>query len=125
MPIIQNFAMPAGNAVDLNFDVDPDEGVSMVGSNVFWSAFKQSFGVPQRSDLVIKKTSDFGIQVTDSALAKFTVSLEEADTVDLDPGNYYHEAVIVDTEGDQVTVTTGIMTITQTVINDFTLGSIP
>lgn len=116
MPTTQNFSIPANDDVDLNFDIDPDDGASLVGAVIYWRAYEQVAGLPVAgSDPVIEKVLDDGIQVTDPDLGKFTVSVNAADTVNL-LRNYYHEARVYDVDGNWVTVTTGIMTITGTEI---------
>lgn len=114
MPIVQNFSIPAGDDTNLNFDVDPDDGVSLVGSTIYWRVFEQVFGLPVAgSEPVIEKYTDNGLQVTDPDEQTFTVELDREDTIGL-LRNYYHEATIKDVDGNYVTVTTGIMTVTGT-----------
>lgn len=114
MPIVQNFSIPAGDSTDINFDVDPDDGISLVGSTIYWRVFEQMNGIPTAGvDPIIEKYTDNGLQVTDPDLQTFTVELERADTIDL-LRNYYHEATIEDVDGNFTTVTLGIMTVTGT-----------
>lgn len=114
MPIIQNFSIPAGNDADLNFDVGPDDGISLVGSQIYWRVYEQMNGLPvPGTDPIIEKTTDNGLQVTDPDAQLFTVRINKADTIDR-LRNYYHEANIVDVDGNDVTVTMGIMTVTGT-----------
>lgn len=114
MPIIQNFSIPAGDSADINFDVDPDDGASLVGSIIYWRVFEQSHGVPVAGeDPLIEKYTDNGLQITDPDLGKFTVEIEPDDTIEL-LRNYYHEARIKDVDDNWVTVTVGIMTVTPT-----------
>lgn len=116
MPLIQNFSIPAGDSADLNFDIDPDDGASLVGSTIYWRVFEQENGLPVAgADPLIEKYTDNGLQVTDPDLGTFTVSIDPDDTIDL-LRNYYHEARVKDEEGDWVTVTIGIMTVTGTEI---------
>lgn len=112
--MIQNFSVPAGDSVDINFDIDPDDGVSLVGATIYWRAYEQQFGQPLPGvDPVIEKYTDHGLQVTDPEAQKFTVELDRTDTIDL-LRNYYHEATIRDPNDNWVTVTLGIMTVTGT-----------
>lgn len=116
MPIIQNFSIPAGDDVDVNFDVDPDDGASLVGATIYWRVYEQEFGQPiAGADAVLEKVLDDGIQVTDPDAGQFVVEIAADDTVDM-LRNYYHEARIKDVDGNWVTVTTGIMTVTGTEI---------
>lgn len=118
MPTIQNFSIPANDDVDINFDVDPDDGASLVGSTIYWRAYEQEFGLPVSGvDPVLTKVLDDGIQITDPDAGQFVVTILADDTVDL-LRNYYHEARIKDTDGNWVTVTTGIMTVTGTEVRD-------
>ena len=113
-PKIQNFSVPAGDGVDLNWDVDPDAGVSLIGADIIWRAYEQEFGLPVAgSDPVISKRLDDGIQIDDPTALTFTVTIDRADTVGL-LRNYYHEATVISEEGIWVTVTVGAMTVTQT-----------
>lgn len=112
MPVIQNFSVPANNDTDVNFDVGPDDGASLIGTTIYWNVYEQVNGNPT-GDAIISKQTDDGLQITDPELGQFTVELEAADTEDR-LRNYYHEATIVDGDGAIVTVTQGIMTVTST-----------
>lgn len=112
MPALQNFSVVANNDTDVNFDVGPDDGGSLIGTTIYWRAYEQENGSPvPGADPVISKTLDDGLQITDPDLGKFVVELDATDTVEL-LRNYYHEATIVDGDGATVTVTFGIMTVT-------------
>jgi hypothetical protein len=113
MPVIQNFSVPAGDSVDVNFDVDPDSG-SLIGSTIYWRVYEQENGLPvPGSDPIIEKVLDDGLQITDPDLLQFVVELYRDDTIDR-LRNYYHEATIKDADDNWVTVTLGIMTVTGT-----------
>jgi len=112
MPIIQNFSVAANNDTDVNFDVGPDEGQSLIGTTIYWRAYEQEFGSPIGA-AIIQKQTDSGLQVVDPDFGKFVVELNRDDTVGL-LRNYFHEATIVDQNGNKVTVTQGIMTVTDT-----------
>lgn len=118
-PLIQNFSVDAGDDTDINVDVDPDVGVTLLGSTVYWTVFAQKFSIPF-GDPVLRKVSDHGLLVTDADQLKFTISLSATDTADL-KGNYYHETQIVDTTGNVVTVNQGIMTVKATVNRDYSI----
>jgi len=123
-PLIQNFSVPAGDAIDVNFDVDPDaELETLLGTTPYWVVYEQVFGVPT-GDPIIKKVLDNGLQITDPELLKFTAALSYNDTVDL-LGNYYHEAFVIDGNDDHVSVTVGTMCVTNTKTRDFTVEEIP
>ena len=115
MPIIQNFSVPAGDDVDLTFDIDDDTAIVLSGATIFWNAYEQIQGVPDKTKPVINKSSvsGDGIEIPASPDDIFVVSLVEADTLEL-LRNYYHEAKIVDANGNHTTVTIGVMTVTET-----------
>ena len=114
MPIIQNFSVPANNDTDVNFDVGPDEGQSLIGTTIYWNVYEQMGGLPVPGvPPIISKQTDQGLQIVDPDLGQFAVNIMSADTVNR-LRNYYHEATIVDQSGAIVTVTIGIMTVTST-----------
>ena len=113
-PVVQNVSIPAGDAADLNFDVDPDDGQTLLGADIYWKVYEQEHGVPKLGvDPVIVKVLDDGIQITDPDALKFTVAIQREDTVGL-LRNYHHEAKIIDPDGNHVTVNYGVFTVTQT-----------
>lgn len=115
MPITENFSVPAGDDVLLDFVVYADEGVTLDGATVKWRAYATRLGLPIDTALIEKQTGGEGIEITDPAERLFTVALDAADTEAL-RGRYYHEAEVTDAAGNHETVTVGIMTITRTVI---------
>ena len=124
-PLIQHFSLSAGDAAEINFDVDPDSGVSLLGATPYWLAYEQDNGVPDiDAGPVLKKVLDNGLQITDPDLLQFQVILDFDDTKDL-LGNYYHEAFVIDADDRHVTTTVGIMTIKQTATRDFTVEELP
>jgi len=111
---IQHFPVSRGNTTSLFFDVNPDDGVSIVGADITWMVYPQAFGVPDTSTvLIFKSVNHGGIVITDPDQLLFTVFLDPADT-DALIGNYYHEATILPRDGEVVTCTVGIMTVTNT-----------
>ena len=110
-PLIQNFSLPADDSAVLNVQVNPVEGVTLVGSTIFWRVYEQQFGLPLPGvDPVIVKTTDHGIEVDDPDLLKFHITVEKADTVNL-LRNFYHEARIEYLDGTGVTILYGVLTI--------------
>ena len=112
-PLIKNFSVPAGNDFIVHFDLGPDdEGISLVGSTIYWRAYEQEHGVPITDATVIEKVLDDGdLTITDPDLLKIDVRLRPDDTIDL-LRNYYHEATVVDFDtGGTITVANGIMTV--------------
>ena len=98
---------PAPRVVDL--DIGPDVA-SLIGTNITWRAYQQFCGIPY-GDPVITKNLDAGLQISDPDLQLVLITLDRADTIDLDLGNYWHEASIDDTSAKHTTVTEGIMTL--------------
>lgn len=113
-PLIQNFSIVAGDSETLNFDVDPDDGVTLVGSQIYWRVYDQDAGIATGQP-VLEKSLDDGIEATDASALQFAVTIDPADTQDL-AHSYYHEAKIIDADGNAVTVTCGIMTVTPSAI---------
>lgn len=115
-PLIQNFTVPAGDLTPVDFDISPDASNTLDNCVVYLSVYEQVYGLPVVDvPPVIEKTSLSGgdIDVTDAGHQRFTVTFVGTDTVAL-LGNYYHEVTIVDAADNKVTVTVGIMTVTQT-----------
>ncbi len=109
----QNFSVNAGNTTEITIDIDPDDGITLVGSAIYWNVYEQELGQPVAgSDPVIEKHNQVGgtIVVIDPDLQKLKITLESADTVDL-LRNYYHEATVNDVDLGIITVALGIMTV--------------
>jgi hypothetical protein len=118
VPIIQNFSLPAGNGQAVTFTVEPIDGEIPSGSTVRWRLFEQQDGVPivGVAPLIEKDSNSSGdIDILSSPPMTFVLYLYEDETVGL-LRNYYHEADIIDPLDSVVTVTCGIMTVTQTEI---------
>ena len=113
-PRIQNFSVPAGNAMRVHCDITPDDGVSLFDADdILWRVYEQTLGIPTLGvDPVIVKSLDHGIQIEDPVLLKFYIDLDEADTLGL-LRNYYHEGTVIALGGLPVTVVYGILTVTQ------------
>ena len=115
MTIQQDFSIPSGDDVVLNFTVSDDQMSSLSGATVRWRAYHQKFTVPYGEPVISKQTGGNGITITNAANRLFDVSISESDTQNL-TGRYYHEAEVEDASGNKSTVTIGIMTITLTKI---------
>jgi hypothetical protein len=118
MPAIQDFSVPQGDDMDVIFNLDPADQISLSGATVTWAAFAQNFAVPTTlasGGEVILKLSPGAITIYPSPLS-FVVHLYAADTASLPPGNYYHEAEIQDVNGNRATVTQGMMAVTLAMI---------
>jgi hypothetical protein len=109
----QNFSIYAGNTTEVTIDIDPDDDITLVGANILWNVYEQTFGLPTAGvDPVIQKNNGVGgtIVVTDPDLQKLKIPLTPEDTVGL-LRNYYHEATVVDPDRGQITIASGIMTV--------------
>lgn len=56
---------------------------------------------------VVSKSLGSGTEIVDATGGQFRVTLDPADTAALAPGDYYHEAVVVDSDGDRQATTLG------------------
>lgn len=111
MSIIQNFSVPAGNSLTIKFDVGDGAVLLHNPEAVTWKAYGQTHGVVDDATVILSKNLGGGITVADS-LEYFSVSLDPADTVGL-LGNYYFEAKLTDESEEVITLTQGIMTVTE------------
>jgi hypothetical protein len=113
---IQNFIVPRGNDEEIFVNVIPSSvGESLMNSIVVWRAYTMVLGVPQTQlPPVIEKSTGSGITNLPSPPMTFEILINAADTINLQYGNYYHEAEINDEIHDHVTVLNGVMTITLT-----------
>jgi len=110
----QNFSVQAGDVTDVFIDIDPDDEVSLVGSQIFWSVYAQALGQPLAGvDPVIEKNNLDGgtIVIVDPDTQKLKIPLETADTIGL-LRNYYHETTVQNPDGTgRITVAIGYMTV--------------
>jgi hypothetical protein len=109
----QNFSVSAGNDVEITLDIDPDDGITLVGANIVWNVYEQKYGQPVAGvDAVIQKSNGVGgtIVVEDPDTQKLKIPLVPSDTIDL-LRNYYHEATVIDPDRGTITVAEGIMTV--------------
>lgn len=109
----QNFSVYAGNNFDITIDIDPDDGITLVGAQIYWKLYEQQFGQPIAGvDPVLSKSNQSGgtIVVTDPVTQTLKIPLESNDTVAL-LRNYYHETTVVDPDRGEITVATGIATV--------------
>jgi hypothetical protein len=108
--MLQNFSGYAGDDFQQKFSISG----SLSGAVVFWSLYEQLFGVPSGSPILVKTSqSGGGIEIVDSPASSFTISFASADTAALQ-GNYYHEARILDVDGNVITEVQGILTVNAT-----------
>lgn len=113
MPIQENFSVPAGDDVILDFVVYADPGVNLIGATVKWRAYATRLGLPIGDPVIEKTSGGSGIDITDPPNRLFSVTLDGSDTEQL-LGRYYHEAEVIGASDNHETVTVGIMTITRT-----------
>jgi hypothetical protein len=100
----QNFEMFAG---DTKYIVVTVSNVNLTGASVKWAMKKTIFNATPD---VHKDTVSGGINITDAAAGKFTITLAPTDTTDIS-GSYYHEAEVTDAIGNVSTVLAGTVTI--------------
>jgi hypothetical protein len=116
MPVIQNISLPAGDDVEITFNIDDDTVIDLSGAAIYWYVYPQEYGIPDTETPVLMKSTDLGsIAYTGSPPDEFVVTLLGDDTKDM-LRNYYHEACVEDVNGQRTTVTVGIFTVTQTEI---------
>jgi hypothetical protein len=109
----QNFSVNAGNDTIITIDIDPDDGITLLGATIEWRVYEQALGQPVVGiDPVIQKDNDAGgtIEVTDPDTQTLTIPLTPDDTVGL-LRNYYHEATVTDPSRGTITIALGIMTV--------------
>jgi hypothetical protein len=117
MPMLQNFSITRANdeaiSVVVNTSVPND---TIIGATVEWSVYGMAFGVPIDSpQLILKSSDDGGVTVPGSPDMFFIINLNAVDTRDLDLGNYYHEALVVDEVGNRATIMYGAVALTLSV----------
>lgn len=100
----QNFEMFCGDTHELPVTVRDSSGAlkDITGAAVAWALAKSV-----KCDPEFTKATGSGIALTDPSNGLFTVTLNPADTLNLCPGDYYHEAEVTDSSGRVVTVMTG------------------
>lgn len=114
LPLIQNFSVPAGNSISIDFELPPPDDQIHAGFDVIFKVYAQQYGVPlfPLQVLITKSLLGGGITLGTPPIS-FTVTLVGADTITL-LKNYYHEESIVDPSGGTLTSAQGIMTVTPT-----------
>ena len=115
MPLFdQDFTMVSGDSRRLLFRTYTDDTLQtrkdLTGSgSVRWemhSAPPQDAG----SAPLVQKSLTSGISITDPVNGEFLVIIDPADTEAIAAGFYYHEAEVIDSAGDVVTVAIGDVT---------------
>lgn len=114
MPVNQHFSVPAGDDVELFFDIDLNDEITLQDANlVIFEIFPQEFGVPITDDGPVltrhNDSGDGGVTVLTSPSNRVSVLLSKELTVDF-LRNYYFELKVVDVNDDNSTVANGIIT---------------
>lgn len=115
----QNFTMYAGDTKIITVTVtdDDDEAVDLTGATIRWQASRLVVDEGFDADPLISKDNDTGggIESASPSTGVFEVTLDPDDTEDLS-GLYYHEAEVIDADGNVATVMTGRMTVVPVLI---------
>jgi hypothetical protein len=101
----QNITIYAGDTADINVTVYAGETTTrknIANSTINWVVFD-----PDSTGVILTKTTGDAITITDGLNGLFTISLVPADTEDIPPATYRHEAEITDSSGNVSTVTVG------------------
>lgn len=108
----QDFEMFAGDTKKINLTVRYDNGtvVDLSGGVIRW-VLKRNVNSTQPVTLKTSLSDAPGIVMTDPVNGKCQITLAAADTKNLTPGEYYHEAEVTDFQDNVSTVFTGTVTI--------------
>ena len=106
--LAQNFTTWKGNYRQIEFFIE--DVSTLVGSTAEWA-----FSVDVDSAALVTKTSTAGSITFSDNIA--TVTLDPADTVSLDAGEYYHELRLSDTSSHPSTPAFGVMTLKEVILD--------
>lgn len=113
----QNFSIPAGDTREIEIAIassDPDEELDLIGATAAWHMSKN---YRSNAALIERRSADANIALANvDGVWILSFKINAADTKDLFPADYYHDAVIVDAQGNVSTVTVGSVTI----VGDYT-----
>lgn len=116
MPVIQNISVPAGDDIEITFNIDDTTVIDLNGADIKWNVYEQAYGLPDGAPVIVKATNVADeIDVPGSPADIFIVKLTGEDTKGM-LHNYYHEAYVEDVNGNRNTITVGIFTVTPTKI---------
>lgn len=118
MPVHQHFSVPAGDDVELVFDIDLNDEITLTSALVLFHVYEQQYGVVADSAVVLARHSDSGnggVTIPGSPSNRVIVSLTKEETLNF-LRNYYFELKVVDVDGNNSTVADGIITFLQTAI---------
>jgi hypothetical protein len=116
----QNFIVPKGDDIWLDFDIDPAtlEVADLTGAEVIFKISKYLHLGPDDASVVLTKSSvsdPTEFDITNPTAMTYRVKLRKTDMASWDPGLYYHQTQVLDINGDYVTTTEGTAWITTTV----------
>ena len=88
---MSDFQMFAGNTRVVRIAVKGETGapVDITGGTVKWILARTMTGAP-----LVEKATGAGVELVNPAAGTFSVTLDPADTADLEDGVYYHEAEV-------------------------------
>lgn len=113
--IKQNVTLPQGDTLTILFNVSNPDGsaTNLTGATIRWWLGE----APPTGVAYSKKDNGAtgGVSLTGTA-GQFAVSVLEADTLNLPPKTYYHEAEVRLTDGTVATVASGQFTVSATLI---------
>lgn len=105
----QDVTIYAGDTANLSvtvYDTDAGGYKNIANSTIAWVVFD-----PDSTGVLLAKTTADAITITDELNGLFAILLVPADTEDVSPGVYRHEAEITDASGNVSTALTGDFTI--------------
>jgi hypothetical protein len=107
----QDFGIYSGNSPTISITVYQSDGVTplnLTGMTAQWRLCSLFDPTP-----IVTKTVGAGISILNAAAGTVAISLTTADTDNLGGQPYRHELEIIDGAGNRTTVTTGTVTVDQ------------
>lgn len=104
----QDFTMYAGDSRLIPVTVTNTAGTAknLTGATVEWAMYLMNSATPSAT-----KESGDGIEFVAASDGTLEIALDPADTENLRPHTYYHEAKVTDSSGNISTVLTGFITL--------------
>lgn len=104
--------------VDLDADPTGATPKNLTGITVQWALTKFKGGKATKAPVLSKTTvGGAGVQITNAVGGLCEVTIDAADTINLQPGDYYHELEVIDGSGRKLVVATGPVTLKLNVEN--------
>lgn len=103
----QNIVIYAGDTANITVTVLDGDNVSGARKNIAGGVIGWVVFDPDDTGVLLTKTTADAITITDGPNGLFTIALIPADTEQLMPGVYRHEAEVTDTSGNVSTAMTG------------------